>query len=305
MDAGQVSAATREMVAGKTARFVLFGSGTALTDSWTNGLKKGFEQAGMKFELVESNLDPTLYTQQLETAINDKVDVLVTANFDVSSSADLLQKAQDAGIYTILLGIGSVQQTDAFVGPDWIEMSKLLAGRVANDCKAAGKTDVALLLGFGTDAGTVLAEQGFKEVFDQQGIDIVSSQPAQYDPNKAREITATLLQQHPDLCAVVGTLDTMMFGAAEAVRQAGKTGDVLVYTTDSSSAACDAIKSGDMTAIVNYGVPDTGPIIVAVTKFLLQSGLKPGANRTALFTPMTIIDKTNVDDPSACYSGQL
>ena len=119
------------------------------------------------------------------------------------------------------------------------------------------------------------------------------------------EMIGTVLQQHPDLCAVIGNWDGMMIGAAAAVEQAGKAGTVGVYTTDSSAPTCEAIKKGSMTAALNYSVPDMGSQMVAIAKYLLQSGVEPGSGKTAIFSRMSIIDQSNVADPEACYDGKV
>ena len=45
-----------------------------------------------------------------------------------------------------------------------------------------------------------------------------------------------------------------------------------------------------------------GDSAVAMTLYLLQSGLDAGTARTALFTATTLVDKSNYKDPQACYS---
>jgi ribose transport system substrate-binding protein len=294
----------KDMLKGKRAQLVILSTGALITDEWINSMKLGFEQLGMTFGVSDAHLDTTLETQMFENAINEHVDVLIAWNSDLTSTANLLQEAENAGIYTIVLNIGSVQQTDAYVGPDWVAMSQMLANRVATDCLAKGKHQVAEILGLGSDAGSVLANDGFQSVFKQRGIQVVSNQPGQYDPSTARGIAATVLQQHPDLCAFVGNFDLMMEGAAQAVDQAGKKGQVAVYTTDSSAPTCTAIENGEITAAVDYGVHYMGPMIVGMSQYLLESGVKPGTTRTALFTPLRLIDKTNATDPNSCYTGR-
>lgn len=296
---------TTEMLQGKKVRLALITAGIPLTDEWTNSMAAGFTQAGVDFKHNSAGFDPQVLAQNIETYINEKPDVLIVHNADLSGTAQLLKRAQDEGIYVIVINLASNTQTDAFVGPDWTTMSTMLANRAADDCLAKNGKKAAIITGFGADSGSVLAGEAMGKVFADKGIEVVANQPGQFDPNKAREITGTVLQQHPDLCAVIGNWDGMMIGAAAAVEQAGKAGTVGVYTTDSSAPTCEAIKKGSMTAALNYSVPDMGPQMVAIAKYLLQSGVEPGSGKTAIFSRMSIIDQSNVADPEACYDGKV
>ena len=53
-------------------------------------------------------------------------------------------------------------------------------------------------------------------------IKLVANQAADWDANKARNVIATVIQQNPDLCGVVGFWDVMDLGAAAAIKESGK-----------------------------------------------------------------------------------
>jgi ribose transport system substrate-binding protein len=302
----EVVSKTNEALKGKKVRLALITGGIPLTDEWSNSMAIGFQQAGVDFKATSANFDPQVLAQNVETFVNEKPDVLIVHNADLSGLATLIKRAQDEGIYVIVINLASNAQSDAYVGPDWTAMSTMIANRAADDCLAkGGSKKVAIITGFGADSGSVLAGEAMDKVFKDKGLQVVANQPGQFDPNKTREITGTLLQQHPDLCAVIGNWDGEMIGAAAAVEQAGKAGKVGVYTTDSSQPTCDAIGKGTMTAALNYGVSQMGPQMVAVSKYLMQSGVKPGSGRTALFSRMAIIDKTNYQQAEACYDGKI
>lgn len=293
---------TLDDVGGKKVRMVLLSDANALQQSWVQRAKIGFEESGIDFAYTVSNYDNQVLAQQVQTVIDQKADALIVQNSDVSGLASLIKKAQDAGIYVIVLNLGSNAQSDAFVGPNWDGMSAKLATRVAEDCSEKGKKDVAIISGFGSDSGSVLAVQGATRVFKEKGMKIVATQPGQYDPSKAGDVARTLLQQNPGLCAFIGNWDGMMLGVSKVVHDANLDGKVGVYTMDSSAGSCKAIGEGTLTAAVNYGGGTAmGDSAVAITQYLMQGGVKAGSSKTAVFTATTIIDKTNNDDPGACY----
>lgn len=289
---------------GKRVQMItITGDGGALTLAWRLRTELGFAEVGVDFNAINANIDNQVLAQQVQTAINQDYDALILHNADLTGLATLIQEAQDKGIYVIVMNLGSNAQSDAYIGPNWTAMVGKLAERASADCKAKGKADVAIVSGFGSDTGSLLTVEAATQTFEEQGMNLVASQPSQYDPAKANDITRTLIQQHPDLCAVLGNWDGHMSGAASAVAQAGKIGEIGVYTTDSSQIACDGIAQGTVAAAVNYGGGQTmGDDAVAITQYLLQSGREAGSVRTAIFTPTEIVDATNYQRPGACYA---
>lgn len=288
------------MLEGKKARMVIYGVGYPLSDNWVNSMKSMFDQVGVDFVVKDANFDATKLPVDCENFINENPDILLVHNTDVSSLAACMKKAQDEGIYVIAINLNSNQQTDAFVGPDWGVSGTLIGERIAKDCKAKGKTEVAVIGGFGNDSQGVVTVPAAKAVFDANGLTVVFDQLASFDANKAQELTSTALQQFPDLCAVFGVWDGMTAGASAAVVAAGKTAEVGVYTVDSSQPTCDLIIKGEMTAAVSQGAQALGYIVAGISEYLLESGHKPGSARTAIYLPQRIIDQTNAE--GGCYS---
>jgi ribose transport system substrate-binding protein len=116
-----------------------------------------------------------------------------------------------------------------------------------------------------------------------------------------------VIQQHPNLCGFIGTWDSMMIGAANAVDQAGQKGKILVYTSDSSSVACDALRAGSMTMALDYGVGLMADQIVAQVQNLLITDPGAGSSGSVVFPRyklLTAEDLKNDIPRAACYTGQ-
>jgi ribose transport system substrate-binding protein len=293
-----------ESVRGKTVAWVPLGLGSPLMDQWTADLKRLAEGAGMKFVVRDGNWDVTKQASAVQSLINQKPDVLIVHNFQVGLLAKLLDKAQKQGSYVISANMPSNYKGDAFVGFDAHEVGRRMAEDIVASCDGtSGK--VAKIDGDPT-SGLVLDENaGAKEVFDKHpNIEVVATQSGNWDRTKAHDIASTLLQQHPDLCAIWGTWDQMTYGAAQAVKEAGKLGKVKVFTADHSVIACKGLKEGLFEETWGYSVPEMGTNMMAVAQYLLQSGVKPGSARTAIYTPLTRMTKENYDKPGLCYDGK-
>jgi len=298
---------TLNALKGKTAAFVPVGMGTPLTEEWNRQLKAGFTAAGMNYVLRDPNWDTAKQADAVQSLINEKPAVLVVHNFDVQILAKLIQQAQAAGIYVIQVNMVSNIKSDAFVGADTITLGRTIATDIVNQCGSSTQTShkVQIVQGDATSGFTLDLMAGAKEVFDKdKSINIVSTQAANWDRTKAHDITATVIQQHPDLCASWGFWDQMEYGAATAIKAAGKINQVKVFTSDHSQITCEGIRDGLFFESYGYSVPTQGSDIVAIAKQLLVAGQKPGSTRIADFTPLVKITRDNYSQPNICYDGK-
>jgi ribose transport system substrate-binding protein len=292
---------------GKTAAFVPVGMGTPLTEEWDRQLRSGFEAAGMKYVMRDPNWDTSKQAEAVQSLINEKPAVLVVHNFDVQVLAKLIQKAQQAGIYVIQINMVSNYKSDAFVGADTIGLGRQIASDIVEQCGSSTSTshEVQIVQGDATSGFTLDLMEGAKSVFDKdKSIKIVSTQAANWDRTKAHDITATVIQQHPNLCASWGFWDQMQYGAATAIKEAGKAGKVKVFTSDHSTIACEGIRDGLIYESYGYSVPSQGSDIVAIAKQLVQGDQKPGTTRIADYTPLVKINKSNWNQAGICYDGK-
>ena len=104
-------------------------------------------------------------------------------------------------------------------------MGEQAANMMLKKCGADTQTShkVAIVQGVLTGGVSYYQVQGMMKVFNEHPeIQIVSSQAADWDASKARAITETALQQHPDLCGVIDVWDGQGIGTGAAIKQAGK-----------------------------------------------------------------------------------
>jgi ribose transport system substrate-binding protein len=288
-----------EALKGKTIAWVPQALGMPLTDGWTNQMRKEAEALGMKFDVHDPNYDSNALAQAVASFIAQKPDVLVVHNPNVQLLARLLKQAQEAGIYVVQLNMVSNYKTDALVGGDWRQIAYDIGQDIMKECGAgSGKSGkISVIQGELTSDVAILETEGLMAALkDHPEIKIVSNQAANWDPNKAREITATVVQQNPDLCAVFGYWGIMTFGAGQAVKAAGLSGKVEIYSTgENPKLICDAVKDDVLT---RYWVVDNiqqARVVMATIKFLLEMKQKPGAFKLADFTPTQVLTKKNAD----------
>ncbi len=218
-----------------------------LESEWTRVMKAHFDDYGMKFEVRDANFKSDVQLQAVSELINEHPDVLVVQNPNVTLLAKELKRAMEAGIYVVQVNMASNTLTDAYVGVDAKDMGRRLAHNIIDDCGGGkGSGEVSILEGEATAAYSLDMKNGALEVFKTDPtIKVVSSQPTSWDANKAGEITTTVLQQHPDLCAILSVWGPQAAGAAQAIKAAGKTDKAKIYVaSDGQPADCDLLEQG-------------------------------------------------------------
>ncbi|WP_275741741.1 sugar ABC transporter substrate-binding protein [Nocardioides sp. YIM 152315] len=287
---------------GKKIAYVPIGQQFDITSLWRSRLERAFEPMGVEFSAPDAAFDTQRMTQILDSLINDKVDMIILQNPDVGVLSEQIARAQQEGIYVIAVNELGNQSPDAYVGADHVTMAADLADRMVSDCQAAGKNKIAIIDGNGTDGTSIATNEGWDPVFEEAGMDVVSTQHSRYDPAVANTIASTVLQKNPDLCGFAVNWDVTAVGVGEAIDAAGLKGKVGVYNIDASGTWCDALDKGIVTAGAAYDAAGIGTAAAMFAQQLFLLGNAPGTSHTVSFVPYTIVDESNVGTTStACY----
>jgi ABC-type sugar transport system substrate-binding protein len=289
---------------GKTIAFLPIATGVPLMDEWGRVIKTEAEWRGMKFVVRDPALNPAAMQQALTALIDEKPDVIVVQNPSVTLLMKELKRAEAQGIHVVQMNMSSNYKSDAFVGADWYEVGRMLAEDVVKACGTGSGTsgEVQIIQGELTAAASVDQIAGVMDVLNKdKAIKVVSNQAALWDANKAREITSTVIQQHPDLCASVGFWGIMESGAAQAIRTAGKIDKVKVYASgEGSQLDCDQVTQGNFYKFLSYTATEQGHDAFVAAETLLQGSDKPGAKHQVYYTRPIWLDKTNATGAN-CY----
>jgi len=284
-------------VRGKTVAFLPLALGVPLQDEWGRVIQTEAAWRGMKYVVRDPNNNPSAMEQALTALINDHPDVLIVQNPSVTLLMKDLRQAERQGIHVIQINMSSNYKSDAFVGADWVEVGRMIAEDVVKECgTGSGKSGkVSIVQGELTAAASVDQLAGIMEVFNKdKAIKVVSNQAANWDANNALNITATVIQQNPDLCASVGFWGIMESGAAQAIRNAGKIDQVKVYASgEGSQLDCDQIKSGNIYKLLSYKAAEQGHDLISAAVTLLELGDKPGTRHLEYYTQPVWLDKSN------------
>jgi ribose transport system substrate-binding protein len=160
-----------------------------------------------------------------------------------------------------------------FVGPDNRAGARTVGAALATRLRRGDK--VAILEGIPTAFNAQQRRLGFEDAMKEAGVDIVAVQSAHWEQDEANTVSAAMLREHPDLAAILASNDNMALGAAAAVRQAGKTGKVLVVGFDNIAAVHQLIQDGRVLATADQHADRLAVFGIEYALKILRGEAKP------------------------------
>jgi ribose transport system substrate-binding protein len=130
--------------------------------------------------------------------------------------------------------------------------------------------------------------------------------PTQYDDfnrTKASTAASAMIVANPDLKAIYAITGPEGEGAAAAVQQAGKAGQIKIYSYGANEAEVAGLKRGIFTAL--YGQPALGlgeegvKAAISYLKTAKKGEPVPQLNPVVVNVPLKVLTKDNIDDPSS------
>ncbi len=289
---------------GKKVGFVPISMGFDLTQGWLAGMQRQANELGYEIIVRDPNWSVESGIQAITSLIEEHPDLLIIQNNDSQSYNRLVQQAAAAGIPVIQVQQSVETKSDAYVGPDWYNIGTVTAQALVDKCGAGTSGKIAVVEGATAAPASILMKQGIEDLIAKHPeVKIVSSQAADWDATKAFAITATVLQQNPDLCGIAGFWDVADTGTAGAIREAGLQGKVVLATSGGGSrdAGCAKVESGEFAVYHSYNVAGQSRDLNDAIKMLLQTKLPAGSAPFALLSPLVEVTKDNMT-PASCWT---
>jgi len=302
---GPVGAQADSNIAGKKVIFVPISMGISLTEAWARRMKEHAAIYGYTVDIRDAAFNTGAMSELLAKAISDKPDVLVVHNPTVQLLARQIKQAESQGIKVLQLNLQSNQPSTAFVGANWERIGREIAEDIVKECGAgSGKSGkVAIIPGQLTAADSVMMnDAAFKVFASHPEIKVVSNQASDWEPEKARQITATVLQQNPDLCAIFGHWDVHTMGAGKAVKDAHLEDKVIVYATGGGDdKTCQAVEDKILDRVWSYDADGQGRDAATMIDVLLQGGAAADHSMLKIESPMKIIKAGPTYSKDLCF----
>ncbi len=284
-----------------------------INDFWLD-VKNGYEDAakdyGVEVEIFAAPTEGDLQVQAntLEDMLGKQFDIICVSPITDTNLLKPLAKASQMGIpiiNSIDAHIDEVNQKKhnidiaAFITVDFKENTRMSVRYIAEQLGDKGGEIIHIM---GIPGGRCAEErkQGFEEEtakFPQ--LKNIGSFNGDWDRKKAMDVAADVLQSHPNLKAIVAANDNMAMGAFQAVKNAGKAGEIIITGVDSTPDGIKSITTGDLdatTAFFQYGLA-----YLSVEAAILYLENQFDDKTKVIYGPQEIWHKGNVESKVAEY----
>ena len=219
------------------------------------GAKRAAEELGVNLTWLSAQFNGDIEGQigVVENEIVKNPDAIVLVPMNATALLPKILEANAAGIPVITADTRAqdgVADIETFVGLDEKQSFMGMAKYVVEQLGGEGK--IAILEGFRGSSTAELRLEGMMEVFDAaEGIEVVASISAEWDQEKGLKASEDILQAHPDVDAIIGSNDLMALGAVQAVKSAGRLGEVMIVGDDAIPSALSALLAGELDATID------------------------------------------------------
>ncbi|WP_026455278.1 substrate-binding domain-containing protein [Saccharomonospora iraqiensis] len=268
-----------------------------------NARESAGRYSDVTLEATEGTNDVNQQIAQVESLINNDVDVLVVLPFDGKALTPVGRRAMDRGIPVI--NVDRIFDTPlayrTWIGGDNYRMGVNAGNYIAERLKADNVRDPVIGEVAGIDSLPLTQERskGFADALSTHGFRVGPRVAAEFTPQTGQEQTANLLQSAPDLDALWNHDDDQGIGVVAAIEAAGRDDFFLVGGAGSRNMM-DLIKadSGPVKATVLYS-PSMASSALSMARLLGQNkGLSDLAEHeipSEITTYSAVVTKDNVD----------
>jgi ribose transport system substrate-binding protein len=183
----------------------------------------------------------------------------------------------------------------SFVGTNDSEAGEMAAAKMLALLHGAGT--VALLGGYADSVNSKHRMSGFERGIRGTGVHVIARVDADYARSRAEAASVQILRAHPRLSGFFAVNDEMALGVADAVRSAGKTGDVAIIGVDGISEVLDAVRAGSISATVSQYPYVMGRMAVEACVAAKRGVRLP----SKVDSPIAVVTKANVGRAIAVF----
>ncbi|MGD1816100.1 MAG: sugar ABC transporter substrate-binding protein [Pleomorphochaeta sp.] len=238
-------------------------------------------------------------------ATHGKDSIIYVDPSNAPNTAAIAEVCEDAGVYWCSvwhlakgLDPNDFKYYVAHSTVDGVAQGYNISNAMFKEFKTPGTGKILALQGqLGNDSAIERYEGLQKALAENPNVELIDTQVADWNPQKALNITETWLSKYPDIDGIWCANDGMALGALQALKAKGLNKVVKVVGVDGVPEAIEAIESGDMVCTVaNNGYLQGGYMTAyaySAYKGIIDPSTMPRDKR--LFTTKAeFVDKSNV-----------
>ncbi|GAB4588100.1 substrate-binding domain-containing protein [Nocardia sp. IFM 10818] len=258
----------------------------------------------VKLSLTEGTNDVARQIEQVQTLINQKVDVLVILPFDGNALTEIAKTAMAAGIPVINLDrvFASALAYRTWIGGDNYGMGINAGNFIIARMREKNIADPVIVEIAGIDNLQLTQErsQGFRDALGAAGFRVEARQSTDFTASGGQQVASQMLQAVKKIDAMWNHDDDQGIGVLAAIRQANRAGEFVMVGGGGSTQAMNEIKGGNspLRATVLYS-PAMASSAVALARLLGQrkalGDLAEHDVPAKITTFSAVVTKDNVD----------
>ncbi|WP_237152864.1 rhamnose ABC transporter substrate-binding protein [Oryzibacter oryziterrae] len=276
----------------------------ALGIGFFDAANKGAQEAAKELgdvEVIYTGPTNTTAEGQIEvinSLIAQKVNAIAISANDKDALVPALKKAMERGITVISWDSGVAPEGRLMhLNPSSNELIGNMCVKMAADNLPDGKGDVAILSAASTATNQNTWIEEMKKVLPKYpGVKLVDTVYGDDLADKSYREMQGLIAKYPDLKAVIAPTSVGIVAAAQAVEDAGKTGQINVTGLGLPSEMAGHVKAGSSKSFAIWNPIDLGYAATTIAYELAtgKAEAKPGAE-----IPMGRMGKVKLDDTSS------
>lgn len=258
-------------------------------------LTQALEAEGWTVDLQDADNDSSKQSTQFDTLVTKNVDLIVYWANDAQAAVADCKKAADAGIPVIAyfadVAEEAHQYIEAYVGADQLVIADAVGQYAKEILGDSGK--VVIVNGKEGKTDFVQRSEGFRKALEGSGIEILAEEYSDSDRTQAQTIMENFLTTYPDIDLVFTTSDDFGYGAYNAIKAAGKAGQIKIVSIDGQQEVLQAIKAGEWDLTVYQTPAMMAEKLVEVAKRVFAGETIEDYNQN---TDYYLVTAENVDD---------
>lgn len=232
---------------------------------------------GMQILFADAQNDSAKQAADLESFVARGVDGILVSPMTVDALVPAIEAAVAQGIPVAT--VDRAANTDAVlvhVGADNVAGGRSAAQFIIDQLGGSGR--VIQLEGTPGASAAIDRRSGFEEVMAGSGIEIIASQPADFNRAQGQTVMENLMQSHPDFDAVFGANDEMIIGAIEAMEGAGvNAASKVTVGFDATPDAFSYIEQGLLDATVDQFPGEQAGRALEFLRDFIVNGTRPSS----------------------------
>jgi ribose transport system substrate-binding protein len=223
-------------------------------DSYQTTYESAFEEAAeehgnVDVVVLDAGGDVARQIGQINNLIQQRVDAIIIWPTNGQAVIPAIRQAHNAGIPVVVtnskIAEAGLEYIAAFSGPDNVQQGASSAEMMCEALDGEGRiVQIAGQPGYTT---AIERAQGFEVKLAEEcpGVELVETQPADWNREKAQRVMENFLTKYDDIDGVYAGDDNMGVGALNAAKSAGRADDIVFIGATNFAVGYEAIQRGE------------------------------------------------------------